>query len=184
MVTSFLKGAFHDRPPLPCYTMTWNVHSVLDYLEGLGTNTSLSLEQLSHKLCMLLALTRPFQSVDQAALQVGRCSFRSEGVTILLATQAKLSRQGKALRKHFSHPSLTIENYVCPVTSLQKYIDVASSIRLEGKVKLFVAIVKPQNPVFSATVARWLKGILQSDWINIQFRDLWSSLNSRIYSYS
>ena len=36
MVTRLLKGAFHDRPPLPRYIATWNVQSVLDYLEGLG----------------------------------------------------------------------------------------------------------------------------------------------------
>ena len=64
MVTRLLKGAFHDRPPLPRYIATWNVQSMLDYLEGLGTNTSLSLKQLSHKLCMLLALTRPSRSAD------------------------------------------------------------------------------------------------------------------------
>ena len=71
---------------------------------------------------MLLALTKPFRSADLAALQVDRCRFRLEGVTFLLATQAKQSRQGKALTEHFSHPSLTIENYVCPVTALQKYV--------------------------------------------------------------
>ena len=166
MVTRLLKGAFHDRPPPPRYIATWSVQSVLDYLEGLGTNTSLSLKQLSHKLCMLLALTRPPQSADLAALQIDRCRFNPEGVTFLPATLAKQSRQGKTLREYF-FPSFLHNRELCPVTTLQKYIDVTSSLRPEGKVKLFVAIVKPHNPVSSATIARWLRDVLQQAGIDI-----------------
>ena len=166
MVTRLLKGAFHDRPPLPRYIATWNVQSVLDYLEGLGTNTSLSLKQLSHKLCMLLALTRPSRSADLAALQIDRCRFNPEGVTFLPATLAKQSRQGKTLTEYF-FPSFSHNRELCPVTTLQKYIDVTSSLRPEGKVKLFVAIVKPHNPVSSATIARWLRDVLQQAGIDI-----------------
>ena len=57
MVTRLLKGAFHDRSPLPCYTVTWNVQTVLEYVEGINERSLLPLKQLSHKLCMLLVLT-------------------------------------------------------------------------------------------------------------------------------
>ena len=33
LVTRLLKGIFHDRPPLPRYSGTWNVQNVLNYLE-------------------------------------------------------------------------------------------------------------------------------------------------------
>jgi len=46
MITRLLKGAFHARPPLPCYTAMWNVQAVLKYIEGMGTTTSLSLKQM------------------------------------------------------------------------------------------------------------------------------------------
>ena len=59
LVTRLLKGAFNDRPPLPKYTSTWEVQVVLDYLQSLGENESLSLKQLKWKTVMLLALTRP-----------------------------------------------------------------------------------------------------------------------------
>ena len=42
IITRLLKGAFHARPPLPCYTVTWNVQALLEYIEGMGTTTSLS----------------------------------------------------------------------------------------------------------------------------------------------
>ena len=53
------------------------------------------------------------------------------------------------------------------MTTLQKYIDVTSSLRPEGKVKLFVAIAKPHNPVSSATIAQWLRDVLQQAGIDI-----------------
>ena len=101
MVTRLLKGAFHARPPLPRYAATWDVQTVLEYIEGMGANSSLPLKQLSHKLCMLLALTRPSRSADLVSLQIDRCRFSPEGVAFLPAAVAKQSRQGKTLTVFF-----------------------------------------------------------------------------------
>ena len=49
LVTRLLKGAFNDRPPLPRYTSTWDVQVVLDYLQALGGNESLSLKNITWK---------------------------------------------------------------------------------------------------------------------------------------
>ena len=73
MITRLLKGAFHARPPFLHYTVTWNVQTVLEYIEGMGSTASLSLKQLSHKLCMLLALTTLSRSADLASLQIDKC---------------------------------------------------------------------------------------------------------------
>ena len=59
LVSRTLKGIFHERPPQPRYSETWNVAAVTTYIESLGENDSLSLAILTHKLVMLLALTRP-----------------------------------------------------------------------------------------------------------------------------
>ena len=59
LVMRMLKGIYHDQPPLPCYTCTWNVQTVFNYLDSLGDNDTLSLKQLTWKVAMLLALTRP-----------------------------------------------------------------------------------------------------------------------------
>jgi len=167
MVTRLLKGAFHERPPLPRYTATLDVQMVLEYLKRMGTTDSLSLKQLSHKLCMLLALTRPSRSADLASLQVDRCRFSPEGVTFLPAALAKQSRQGRALTESF-FPSFPDDRELCPVATLRQYINVTSPLRPDGAVKLFVAIVKPHNPVTSSTIARWLKETLQQGGIDVQ----------------
>ena len=67
-IARLLKGAFHERPPLPRYTSTWDVNTVLQYLRTLGPTAGLTLKQLTYKLAMLLALTRPSRSADLALL--------------------------------------------------------------------------------------------------------------------
>ena len=50
MICHVLKGAFNAMPPLPRNTATWNVQTILNYLEGLGTSASLSRKFLTFKL--------------------------------------------------------------------------------------------------------------------------------------
>ena len=47
------------------------------------------------------------------------------------------------------------------MATLQQHTDVTSSLRTEGTAKLFVAIIKPHNPVSSSTIVPWLRGTLQ-----------------------
>ena len=96
-ITRLLKGAFHERPPLPRYTSTWDVNRVLQYLKSLGPFSDLTLKKLTHKLVMLLALTRPSRSADLSSLRLARRRYSPEGVTFLPAALAKQSRQGKPL---------------------------------------------------------------------------------------
>ena len=53
------------------------------------------------------------------------------------------------------------------MANLRQYINVTSSLRSEGTVKLFVAIVRPHHPVSSSTIAQWLRDMLQQAGINV-----------------
>ena len=54
---------------------------VLQYLRTLGPTAGLTLKQLTYKLVMLLALTRPSCSADLSSLSLARRRFSPEGVT-------------------------------------------------------------------------------------------------------
>ena len=56
LVSRFMKGIFHLRPPQPRYTKTWDVNKVLSYLKSLGPNDSLTLKQLTLKTEALLII--------------------------------------------------------------------------------------------------------------------------------
>ena len=53
------------------------------------------------------------------------------------------------------------------MATLRQYINVTSSLHLEGTVKLVVAIVRPHHPVSSSTIAQWLRDMLQQAGINV-----------------
>ena len=112
LVMRALKGVYHDRPPLPRYTSTWNVNMVLDYLVSLGDNPVLSLKQLTWKVTMLLALTRPTRSVDLSMLSISARQHRPNGVAFLPDGLANQSRQGKPLAEFF-FPSLPDNSTLC-----------------------------------------------------------------------
>lgn len=82
LVSRLLKGAFHQRPPRPRYSTTWDVAIVTNYLDSLGENQSLSLADLTMKTAMLLALTRPSRASDLANLDIRSLKHCPEGVTL------------------------------------------------------------------------------------------------------
>lgn len=86
----------------------------------MGDNENLSLQDLSHKLAMLLALTRPTRSVNLANLDLKFRSWTQDGVTFKPAVLAKQSNQRKE-RADFYFPAYFTEGRICPVTTLKQY---------------------------------------------------------------
>ena len=120
LVSRVLKGVFNSRPPQPRYESTWDVSQVLRWIEQRGDNKNLSLQDLSLKLVMLLALTRPSRSADLANLNIRYRRFLPEGVTfqpVALTKQAKQNRQ----RAEFFFPAFPHNANLCPVDTLKAY---------------------------------------------------------------
>ena len=80
IVSRILKGIFHERPPQPRYSETWDMSKVMTYIEARGENESLSLADLTHKAAILLALTRPSRSADLSQLDQRFRRYLPEGV--------------------------------------------------------------------------------------------------------
>lgn len=90
-----------SRPPIPKYTVTWNVGAVTSYLKDLGHNDKLSLKELSGKLVMLMALVEASRSSELATLDLRFRSFGAEGVTFKLLTLTKKRNPGAPPRELF-----------------------------------------------------------------------------------
>ena len=56
IVCNAVKATFKLRPPLPKYTVTFDVSVVLDYIKKLPTNPQLSLKMLTYKTLFLLTV--------------------------------------------------------------------------------------------------------------------------------
>jgi len=160
LVSRLLKGVFHQRPPQPRYSETWDVNKVTSYLDSLGENASLPLPVLTHKTVMLLALTRPSRSADLSQLDLRGRRYLPEGVVFQPTKLAKQSRQSKPLTDFF-FPAFPHNSRLCPVHALQAYEERTVSFREgQGSSVLFLTTIKPHSPASSSTIARWLKSLL------------------------
>ena len=164
LVTRLMKGVFNNRPPLPRYTSTWNVQSVLLHISSWGGNDSLSLKQISLKTVMLLALTRPSRSADLSQLHLQGKRYKPDGVVFVPGTLAKQSRQGKPVTEFF-FPSFPHDSTLCPVITLRAYEERTAPHR-GTESRLFLSFIRPFRAVTSSTIARWLKTLLESAGID------------------
>ncbi len=55
-VMRFIRSVHQERPAKSKYNATWSINTVMNYLESLGSNAELSLENLTKKLLMLMAI--------------------------------------------------------------------------------------------------------------------------------
>lgn len=168
MVCQLLKGIFNSRPPQPRYSFTWDVSVVVEYIRGLGLNTSLSLKLLTQKLAMLLALTSAERSSELAAHDLRFRRFYPEGVVFNLPCLTKSIRTGKNLKQSF-HASFPEDKNLCVVECLKEYESRTRDMRsvLAGQEnRLFLSVVQPHKPVSASTVARWVRSLLQAAGID------------------
>ena len=166
IVTRLIKGAFHERPPQPRYTTTWDVATVTTYLEGLGDNQQMHINDLTHKTVMLMALTRPSRSIDLAGLDTKCLKYSPEGATFTSTALAKQSRQAKKIADFF-FPVFPANDKLCPVTTLRVYQERTRDRRKDKEhSRLFISLIKLYNVVTSSTIARWLKLVLTKSGID------------------
>ena len=67
----------------------------------MGENDTLSLQNLSYKVVMLLALTRPSRSADLAGLDLRFRRYLTEGVSFAPTKLAKQTKQDKGMTNFF-----------------------------------------------------------------------------------
>ena len=134
--------------------------AVTRYIDSLGSNCEITLTDLTHKLTMLLALTRPSRSADLANLNMQFRKYSPEGYPFTPTKLAKQSRQDKSRIRVFPG-----NDRLCPVNALRAYEERTN--RLKGdETQVFIATIKPYKAVTSCTIARWLKITLTKSGIN------------------
>ena len=136
---------------------------MLQFIKGLGQNSSLTLCQLSIKTAMLLALTRPSRSVDLANLDISTRTYVASGVIFKALHLSKQSRASRPIEDFF-FPAFTQDSSLCPVQTLRAYESQTAKFRSlaenSTQSKLFVSWIGKHGPVTSSTIARWLRTCL------------------------
>ena len=144
LVTRLMKGVFNKRPPLPKYSTTWSVGTVLTYSGSLGNNSDMSLKDLSHKLATLLALVTAGRSSDLVLLSVNHFTSTLEGLKFTLSGLSKQSRPNH-MRPNHMRPPIRIQKYgedslLCPVECFMAYVARTNQFRSRDSQGLFSVI--------------------------------------------
>jgi len=163
LVKRLMRGVYNSRPPQPRYSKTWEVSKVLEYLTGLGNNSSLSLKTLSGKLALLMALVTASRTSELHALDLRYRVFRPEGVLFKLASLTKKRQVGAAPKECF-FGAFAGDNRLRVVECLKEYERRTLSFRQQDEgasSKLFLSYISPHKAVSSQRIAHWIKDMLQ-----------------------
>lgn len=154
----FFKGIFHLKPSRPKYKNTWDPLIVLNYLRT-QINESLSLEQLSYKLAMLLALVSAQRVQTLSLIELEEIHSSSRGVQIFIRDHIKTSGLNRN-QPVISLPFYPNDKNLCVATTLLFYISKTKSLRDSAGNKLLLTFKKPYHNASAQTISRWIRKVM------------------------
>lgn len=165
-VKRFFKGVQNLRPSRAKYDTIWNPKDVLDFIrEKLSSNKDLSLEDLSMKTILLLALVTGHRMQTLSLIYLKNVIETKNSLVITITDPIKTSRTSKKLPQLIV-PRFVDDERICPMSSLLAYKKATKSVR--GKEdNLLVSFKKPHKAVGTSTLSRWVKILLGKSGIDI-----------------
>ena len=163
LIKRFLRAVFLQRPTLPRYSLTWDVKPVLDYLASLHPLDTLTLRLLTFKLVMLIALVTGQRCQTLHLMDLRNMNTYQHGVKFLITEPVKQSAPNRQ-QPVLVLPEYTVDEKVCVVTCLRRYLDCTSGLR--DCQKLFVSYARPYRAVSRETISRWIKTVMAASGID------------------
>ena len=157
LVKRLMIGIFNKRPPQPRYGFTWDVETVLRYINDLDSS-KIDIKLLSLKLTVLLALTGASRASELNMLDTeflsrysSKYTFELEGIT---KTQKPGDRPTKMdLFKFQENLSL------CVCHTIDEFLS-RTKERRGAETRLLISYNKPFKRVSTDTISRWLKEVI------------------------
>lgn len=171
LICKVVGACFNANPPQPRYVVTWDVDKVLDYIHGLGDNSTLSNKCLTLKLSMLLALASAGRSSDLRALDIRYMSIKDSSIIFELAQLTKSRKKGQSPIKQ-TFEKFEGDPLLCVFSTITCYLERSKVWRADSnKNQLLLSYVKPHKEVVPCTIAGWLVELMRLAGIDIsEFR--------------
>ncbi|XP_066600023.1 uncharacterized protein [Prorops nasuta] len=155
LIAKFMRGIYKLRPSNPRYDYIWDVSLVLDKVKDWYPLEELSLQSLTEKALILLALATGHRVQTFAAINVKNIEINEKELVIKVPKLLKTSRPGK-YQPMMVLPFFEDQPEICVAKTLVKYLEVTNHLR--GKVdEMFITLKKPFRPASSQTISRWIK---------------------------
>jgi len=158
VISRFIKGVYHLRPPETVKSFIWDTHIVLNYFREKGENNLLTLQEITEKLVMLLILLHGQRVSTIATFDINRMCINENLCTFYPNILLKHERQGRA-RDSFTYRKYH-ESVLCPLRTINHYIEIRRELNLNHSMLLFT-IRKPHTPPHKDTICNWIKSLFK-----------------------
>ena len=155
MLQKFMKGIFTLKPALPKYGVTWDASRVLVFLKTQSPPEALSLLALSKKLAMLLLLLTGHRGQSIHSLENKGIECSESALIISFSKVLKTSKPGNHCGE-IVIPAYETDKRLCVVCTYKAYIKRTLKLRKKSG-KLFIATIKPFDPISRDTFGRWIR---------------------------
>lgn len=153
LIKRFMKGIFHLRPVLPKTLFTWDVKTVLKFLETMQ-NKGLTLRLLSVKVAILMALTTGQRCQTLSVMDINNMEIADQYVKIRIGELLKQTKPNKHLAELYIE-AFNQNSDICLVTALRHYIKKTENLKSNSRLSIITQ--KPYSKASKATIARWIK---------------------------
>lgn len=165
-IKRLLKGMYRQKPSCPKYSRTWDPQIVLSKICNWYPNRELSLEKISKKLSVLLALCTAHRVQTLAFIRVSNIDRSSTGLNIHISDIIKTSAPGREQPLLFL--PYFVENLgICPATTLNDYLSMTTELRPNSTDKLFITFKRPHKNATSQTISRWIRQTLAECGVDV-----------------
>ena len=158
LISRLLKGVFKQKPSKPKYDRIYSLDPVISRIEKLAPLDSLSLQQLTSKLAILLALVTAHRKQTLISIKRKNIKKVNDGYEIEISERIKTSRPG-AYQPLLILPRFKERPNLCVASVLEKYLDITSATVKETDA-LFITTRKPFKKASKDTLSRWIRSFL------------------------
>ena len=166
LVSKVMKGLFILKPPTPRYKNIWDVKPVLTYLRTLSPVRTISLKELSLKLCMMLALLGASRTQQLKAFRVDKLEIKGSCIVFTVDELMKTDKQGKATGHRIEFTAYPPDRRLCILKVLREYLRRTEEFR-DGQKQLLLSYRKPHGVVSKDKIARWIREVLALAGIDV-----------------
>ena len=165
MVQRFMKAVFNERPTFPKTTVTWDVDQVLNYLRDMGMPDTLTLPQLTKKLCMMLLILSGQRGQTVHVLDIVNMTLTDDVVSFRIAELLKTSRPNRH-QQEIKFQAYPHDPCLCIVSLTAEYMRRTEALRGSTQ-QLFITTRPPHNAASRDTVRRWTKAIMVAAGVDL-----------------
>ena len=168
----FCKGASNLKPQAPKYAVTWDPHTVLDFIKNLPSENKISLDELNKKLATLLVLAtgQRVQTISKIRLQ--NIKIKDDHAIIFIPDKIKTSKVN-SIQPTLEFNRFSNEPKICVLNTLELYLKKTEKLRCANEDFLFISSKKPYKSVSKDSISRWIKDILGKSVIDTQIFNIY-----------